>query len=49
MVKGCFVGSGSEGLQQQEVCDKIIQLTGKLPKDIKVCYIGTQIICDFFF
>lgn len=40
-MKGCFVGSGSEGLQQQEVCDKIIELTRKEPKDIKVCYIGT--------
>jgi len=41
MVRGCFVGSGSEGLQQPEVCAKIIELTGKVPADITICYLGT--------
>jgi len=41
MVRGCFVGSGSEGLQQPEVCAQIISLTGKAPVDITICYLGT--------
>jgi len=41
MVRGCFVGSGSEGLQQPEVCAQIIALTGKAPADITICYLGT--------
>ena len=28
-LRGCFVGSGSEGMQMPEVCDTIIDLTGK--------------------
>lgn len=41
MVKGCFVGSGSEGLQQTEVCAQIISLTGKPANQVKICYVGT--------
>lgn len=38
-LRGCFVGSGSEGLQQPEVCATIIDLTSKSPPDITVLYI----------
>ena len=42
MVRGCFVGSGSEGLQQPEIVSKIIELTKKAdPAEIKVAYVGT--------
>jgi dipeptidase E len=40
-MKGCFVGSGSEGLQQPEVCEAIIALTKKTVSDITVLYLGT--------
>ena len=40
-MRGCFVGSGSEGLQQNEVASTIIRLTEKVPSDITVLYIGT--------
>ncbi|CAM9451248.1 unnamed protein product [Ectocarpus fasciculatus] len=40
-MKGCFVGSGSEGLQQPEVCQQIMALTDKVPSDITVLYLGT--------
>ena len=40
-MKGCFVGSGSEGLQQAEVCTTIVNLTKKSSEDIVVLYIGT--------
>jgi dipeptidase E len=40
-LKGCFVGSGSEGLQQQEVCETIINLTKKIASQVTVLYIGT--------
>jgi dipeptidase E len=38
---GCFVGSGSDGMQRPEVVAKIIQLTRKVPADITVLYLGT--------
>ena len=41
MVRGCFVGSGSEGLQQPEVVQCIIDLTKKAAADIKIAYLGT--------
>ena len=41
VVKGVFVGSGSEGLQQAEVCSAILSLTRKAPEDCKVVYLGT--------
>mmetsp|Transcript_24896 Transcript_24896/g.41492 ORF Transcript_24896/g.41492 Transcript_24896/m.41492 type:complete len:381 (+) Transcript_24896:173-1315(+) len=41
MVKGCFVGSGSDGLQQPEVAKTILQLAGKSATDITVLYLGT--------
>lgn len=40
-MKGVFVGSGSEGLQQPEVCAAIIELTKKNPSSITVLYLGT--------
>jgi dipeptidase E len=40
-MKGCFVGSGSEGLQQAEVCAQILALTGKAPAEVTVLYLGT--------
>ena len=40
-LRGCFVGSGSEGLQQPEVCAKILELTRKAAQDVCVCYVGT--------
>lgn len=40
-LKGVFVGSGSDGLSQPEVCETIIGLTSKPAKEINVLYIGT--------
>ena len=40
-MKGCFVGSGSEGMQQPEICSQIVELVGKPPQDITVLYLGT--------
>lgn len=40
-MKGCFVGSGSEGLQQVEVCNCILELIGKEPFACNILYIGT--------
>ena len=40
-MKGCFVGSGSEGLGQPEICEAIISLTGKEAKEVTILYIGT--------
>jgi dipeptidase E len=40
-MKGCFVGSGSEGLQQSEVAAQILQLTNKSASDVTVLYLGT--------
>lgn len=41
-MRGVFVGSGSEGLQQPEVIDQIVSLTNKEnSEDITVLYIGT--------
>lgn len=42
-LRGCFVGSGSDGLQLPEVFDTIISMTEKSrerPQDINVTYIG---------
>jgi dipeptidase E len=41
MPVGCFVGSGSEGMQQPEVTAKVIELTRKNAADVTVLYIGT--------
>lgn len=40
-MKGVFVGSGSEGLQNPLVCTAIIEKTGKQGSDITVLYLGT--------
>jgi len=41
-MKGVFVGSGSEGLQNQEVCDSILYLCEKGDTtQINVIYVGT--------
>lgn len=41
-IKGVFVGSGSDGLNEAEVRDQIITLTNKKKtSDINVLYIGT--------
>ena len=40
-LKGCFVGSGSDGLQQPEVVSAVMSLVGKKPADSNVLYIGT--------
>ena len=41
-LRGVFVGSGSEGMQAQAVCDAILRLTGKRDaSDVSVCYLGT--------
>ena len=41
-IKGVFVGSGSDGLNEAEVRDQIVSLTGKKKtSDINVLYIGT--------
>lgn len=40
-MRGCFVGSGSEGLQQPEVCSAILSLTQKAANEVTVLYLGT--------
>lgn len=40
-LKGVFVGSGSEGLQQPEVVTEILSLAGTAPTELNVLYIGT--------
>ena len=41
-IKGVLVGSGSDGLNESEVRDQIVKLTGKKKtSDINVLYIGT--------
>jgi dipeptidase E len=40
-MKGVFVGSGSDGLQHQDVTESIISLVNKIPSEINVAYIGT--------
>lgn len=40
-MRGCFVGSGSEGMQQVEVCSQVIALARKPPAEITVLYLGT--------
>jgi dipeptidase E len=40
-MRGCLVGSGSEGLQQPEICQCAIRLTEKESCDVNVLYIGT--------
>jgi len=41
-MRACLVGSGSEGLQQPEVCETILKLCGnRSPESITALYIGT--------
>ena len=40
-LKGVFVGSGSDGMQEAIVNEKIVALTGKTAKELKVVYLGT--------
>lgn len=35
------VGSGSDGMQEQIINEKIVAMSGKAAKDIKVVYLGT--------
>lgn len=42
VLKGVFVGSGSDGMQANEVAEAILRLTGKAdPKEVVVSYLGT--------
>uniref|UniRef100_A0A0G4FTA7 Peptidase S51 dipeptidase E n=1 Tax=Chromera velia CCMP2878 TaxID=1169474 RepID=A0A0G4FTA7_9ALVE len=41
MPRGVFGGSGSDALNQKEVCDEVIALTGKDASDVSVLYLGT--------
>ena len=40
-LKGLFVGSGSDGLNDVSVCNTILSLTGKSSANVKVLYLGT--------
>lgn len=40
-MRGCFVGSGSEGLQQPEVYRQIMDLAQSAPAETTVLYLGT--------
>eukprot|EP00277_Geminigera_cryophila_P044298 CAMPEP_0173074066 /NCGR_PEP_ID=MMETSP1102-20130122/10788_1 /TAXON_ID=49646 /ORGANISM="Geminigera sp., Strain Caron Lab Isolate" /LENGTH=324 /DNA_ID=CAMNT_0013943049 /DNA_START=278 /DNA_END=1252 /DNA_ORIENTATION=+ len=40
-LKGLFVGSGSDGLQQDQISCAILSLTGKQPTNVNVLYLGT--------
>jgi len=40
-LKGLFVGSGSDGLQQDQISCAILSLTGKQPTNVNILYLGT--------
>ena len=40
-IKGVFAGSGSDALNNPEICERVIQLTNKKAEDINLLYIGT--------
>ena len=41
-LRGLFGGSGSDGLNEPEICNEVIRLANKTPfEDINVLYLGT--------
>lgn len=40
-LKGLFGGSGQDLFRRVEVCEQILRLTNKQPKQVTVVYLGT--------